>query len=102
MFFKKKSKEKATIKGDYQEILVIVDKGYQPETIVLQKGIPANIIFERRSASPCLSQVVFSDFDVKADLPLNERCTITIEPNESGSYPFSCGMDMYHGTVLVK
>lgn len=102
MFFKKKNEGKATQKGDVQEVRVLVDGGYKPESIVLKKGVPAYIIFDRQTDSACFDQVVFPDFDIKADLPVNEDFVIEVTPNERGEFGFACGMDMYHGKLIVK
>ncbi|MGT2832994.1 cupredoxin domain-containing protein [Streptococcus halotolerans] len=102
MFFKKTMEVKAEQKGDFQEVRVLVDGGYKPERIVLKKGIPARIIFDRQTESACFDQVVFPDFDIKVDLPIKEDFLVELTPNEKGEFDFACGMDMYHGTLLVK
>ncbi|MEQ9764660.1 cupredoxin domain-containing protein [Streptococcus jiangjianxini] len=102
MFFKKTKEAKAEQKGDFQEVRVLVDGGYKPERIVLQKGIPTRIIFDRQTDSACFDQVVFPDFNIKADLPVKEDFLVELTPNEKGEFGFSCGMNMYHGTLVVK
>lgn len=102
MFFKKKNEVKATQKGGFQEVRVLVDGGYKPENIVLKKGVLAHIIFDRQTDSACFDQVVFPDFDIKADLPVKEYFVIEVTPNEKGEFGFACGMDMYHGKLIVK
>lgn len=102
MFFKKKNEVKATQKGGFQEVRVLVDGGYKPESIVLKKGVLAHIIFDRQTDSACFDQVVFPDFDIKADLPVKEDFVIEVTPHEKGEFGFACGMDMYHGKLIVK
>ncbi|EMC36050.1 cupredoxin domain-containing protein [Streptococcus mutans] len=93
---------KARVKNGRQAITISVKDGYKPETIILQKGISADITFNRKNPSGCLSQVKMKDFAVLEDLPLNEKHTVTIQPNREGTYEFSCGMEMYKGKIVVK
>ena len=92
---------KASVKNGHQAITISVEDGYKPDTIILQKGIPADITFNRKNPSGCLSQVKMKDFAVLEDLPLNEKHTLTIQPNQEGTYEFSCGMEMYKGKIVV-
>ncbi|MDY4511695.1 cupredoxin domain-containing protein [Streptococcus hyovaginalis] len=96
------SQQEAVVRGDHQEIQVSVDGGYIPQAIVLKKGIPATLIFNRKDPSSCLDQVVFSDFGVHEDLPMKKDFPITIMPKEAGEFDFACGMNMIHGKVIVK
>ena len=97
-----RSEQTALMRGDYQEIRVEVNGGYNPQTIVLQKGIPASLIFHRKDPSSCLDQVVFSDFGVQKPLPLNKDTLIDLTPKEKGEFDFACGMNMYRGKLIVK
>jgi len=36
-----------------QEVEVVVSGGYTPSTVVLQQGIPASIVFNRKDPSGC-------------------------------------------------
>ncbi|MDY4761274.1 cupredoxin domain-containing protein [Streptococcus thoraltensis] len=102
MFFKKKKEVKAEQRGNFQEVRVLVDGGYKPERIVLKEGLPARIIFDRQTDSACFDQVVFPDFNIKADLPVKEDFFVELTPKEKGEFGFACGMNMYHGTLVVK
>lgn len=77
--------------------------GYEPETIVLRAGVPARLIVTRTTESACLEQIQIPDLGVSAiDLPLGEPVEIEFTPEEAGSFQFICGMNMQHGTLLVK
>lgn len=102
MFFKKKNVGKAVVKDGVQEVRVTVDGGYKPDRLELSVGVPTKIIFDRQTDSACFDQVVFPDFDIKADLPVHEDFAIELTSREKGEFGFSCGMDMYHGTLVVK
>lgn len=94
--------KKAQQKSGYQEIEVEVLGGYTPGTIVLKKDVPARIVFNRKDPSSCLDQIVFPDFGVHADLPLNDRYVVEITPHEAGQFGFACGMNMMHGQMVVE
>lgn len=94
--------KRAQQKAGYQEIEVEVMGGYTPGTIILKKDVPARIVFNRKDPSSCLDQVVFPDFGVHADLPMNDRYVVEITPHEKGEFGFACGMNMMHGQMIVE
>ena len=84
-------------------ITVLVEDGtYQPSRIKLAAGQPATIRFMRKDASPCAGTVIFSDFDISEELPLNQFKSIVLPVMENGEYAFNCQMQMYRGTLLVE
>tara|TARA_B110000495_G_C22917864_1_gene536184 strand:+ start:766 stop:1119 length:354 start_codon:yes stop_codon:yes gene_type:complete len=84
-------------------ITVTVEDGtYQPSRIRLPAGQPATIQFLRKDASPCAALVLFSDFDINEELPLDQYKSITLPAMSSGEYAFNCQMQMYRGTVIVE
>lgn len=84
------------------KVEILVDGGYKPDTIQIPKGKPTTIEFFRKDPSSCLEEVVLSDFKIRKFLPLNQKTEITITPNKVGTFPFSCGMNMFHGKVVVR
>ncbi len=85
-----------------EEVDITVEGGYKPEVISIPKGKRIKINFKRLDPSSCLEEVVLSDFKIKKYLPLNEKVSIEITPQKSGEFKFSCGMNMFHGKVIVK
>lgn len=81
---------------------IIVDGGYSPSTISIPQGKTTKINFIRKDPSSCLEEVILSDFKIKKFLPLNQKVSIEITPKKDGTYPFSCGMNMFHGKIVVK
>ncbi len=84
-----------------ESVDILVKGGYSPNTISIPKGKPIKINFTRTDSSSCLEEVVISDFKVKKYLPLNQKVTIEITPQKIGEFPFSCGMNMFHGKIIV-
>ena len=103
-FGKRESSEtEANISGtDNQEVTVTVNGGYTPNTVVLKQGVPAQIVFERKDPSGCFSHVVFPDFGVNEELPIGEKHPIDIDTSKPGEYNYACGMNMFHGKVVIK
>lgn len=97
-FLMKKDKEvKASDSVD-----VVVEGGYSPSLISIKKGQKLTLNFLRKDHNECLEEVVFPDFKIKKFLPLNKQVQIDIQPQKTGEYGFVCGMNMFHGKVVVK
>jgi Cu+-exporting ATPase len=86
---------------DVQRIDVRVKGGYTPETIVARPDRPLEIAFSREEDSPCSDEVWFPSLGIKTALPAFETTVIRIPPTPEGRYPFTCGMNMLHGLLLV-
>lgn len=83
------------------KIDIIVDGGYKPEVISIPKGKQIKINFIRKDPSSCLEEVVLSDFKIRKYLPLDQRVSIEVTPPKTGTFVFSCGMNMFHGKIIV-
>lgn len=92
----------ADLSNDGQSIDVEVNGGYSPETVVLKQGVPATLNFTRKDKSSCLDRVVFSDFGINQALPINKKEEIKIDTSKAGEYQWACGMDMFHGKLIIK
>lgn len=97
-FFLMKKDTRVSVEG---EVTITVEGGYLPDTIQTKKGKELIIHFERKDPSSCLEEVVIPDFKIKKFLPLNERVTVVLTPEQEGEFPFMCGMSMYHGKIIV-
>ena len=93
-------KEKVIKASDSVEI--IVEGGYSPDVISIPKGKTTKINFLRKDPSSCLEEVVFGDFKIRKQLPLNQRVTIELTPQQTGEFKYSCGMNMFHGKIIVE
>lgn len=97
-FLMKKEKIMAVINNSVD---IIVQGGYTPEVIQVQKGQKTTINFTRKDPSSCLEEVVLGDFKVRRQLPLNKTVIVEITPEKEGEYGFACGMNMFHGKIIV-
>lgn len=98
-FFLMKKDQKVIVSD---ELDILVEGGYRPSTVVLQKGKSTKLHFLRKDSSSCLEEVVLSDFKIRKYLPLNTKTTIEITPQKTGEFGFSCGMNMFHGKIIVR
>lgn len=98
-FFLMKKENKVEVSDSVD---IIVDGGYSPETIVIKKGKTTKINFIRKDPSTCLEEVVLGEFKTRRFLPLNKKTTIELKPTKEGEFPFSCGMGMYHGKIIIS
>ncbi|EEW54139.1 cupredoxin domain-containing protein [Limosilactobacillus antri] len=92
----------STVVDDVQNATIVVDGGYSPSTVVLKKGVPAEVNFEMRDSTACLSHVVFQQLGVDKDLTKQKVTSVKIPTDKQGTFNFACGMDMFHGKVVVK
>ncbi|MBP2058347.1 plastocyanin domain-containing protein [Lactobacillus colini] len=92
----------STITNDEQTSTVIVNGGYSPATIVLKKGIPAQVKFNLQDSTACLSRISFEQLGINKDLAKQKVTTINIPTDKAGTFNYACGMDMFHGKVIVK
>lgn len=83
------------------EIVITVDGGYSPNTIRAKAGRPVRLVFDRKDNASCSEEVVIPAFGIRKFLPTGERTAIDITPVEAGRIPFTCGMGMLTGTILV-
>lgn len=97
-FFGKKEETRAT----GSTIPIKVDAGYSPSVIELTKNRPATLTLLRTDPSDCLDQLIIPEWHIMRTLPLNKEISITFTPDETGEFPFHCGMNMFHGKIVVK
>lgn len=102
-FFGKRttSEAEAKVVDDGQAVTVAVDGGYTPNTVVLKKACL------RKSFSIAKThQAVFrtSCFPILVSTKhcRQEQYPIKIDTSKPGEYQYACGMNMFHGKVIIK
>jgi len=81
---------------------IAVNGGYTPEVITVPVGVKTTLNFTRTDPNNCLEDVVLGDFKIRKTLPLDQKVSIEINPAIKGEFPYSCGMGMFHGKIIVK
>ena len=98
-FLMKKEKEVAATSDS---IDIVVKGGYNPEVISIPYGKTTTLNFIRKDSNSCLEEVVLGDFKVRKYLPVNEKVSVELTPEKKGEFGYSCGMNMFHGKIVVK
>ena len=97
-FFGKK--DDAVNVGEKADILV--DGGYNPSTIKVKRNKKTIISLLRKDENFCLEEFILPDLKIKKYLPLNQKVEVEITPTKTGTFRFHCGMNMFHGKVIVE
>jgi hypothetical protein len=84
------------------ETILVEAQGYQPSSVNLRRGIPARLTFIRKTDQTCGRDIVIPDYGIKESLPLNTPVAVTLTPNRSGRFKFTCGMNMFRGALVVR
>jgi plastocyanin domain-containing protein len=88
--------------GSQSARVEITRYGYEPVSIALRKGIPARITFVRRTNDTCATEVLFPDYGINRNLPLDQAVVISFTPRKTGEFAFTCGMRMHKGRMIVR
>ena len=82
--------------------VALTQKGYEPASLKLRRGVPAQVTFIRKVSATCGTQIVIADYDIKRALPLNEPVLVEFTPKKTGTFVFTCGMGMLRGALIVR
>jgi plastocyanin domain-containing protein len=98
----KKGTRATVTSSGYQEAMVLVKGGYTPDMIMVERGKPVRLTFQREESSSCSEMVRFPDFGKSAHLPEGQRVPIEFMPDQTGEFEFQCQMGMLRGKVIVE
>jgi plastocyanin domain-containing protein len=85
-----------------QEVPIVVKGGYDPDVIVVKRGKPVRLLFNRQESSMCSEMVVFDKLGKSTQLPEGETVAVEFTPQETGEIPFQCQMGMLRGKLIVQ
>ena len=85
-----------------QEMDIKVERGYEPERIIVEAGLPVRLNFLRQDPNSCLEKLLLPDFDIALELPLHQMKSADFTPQQPGEYEFTCGMKMFRGVIEVQ
>ncbi|MEH7073271.1 cupredoxin domain-containing protein [Neobacillus drentensis] len=81
----------------------VTTQGYTPNVIRVKKGVPVELeITNPLDSSNCISTFMIPDFNVNNVNLKTGTTKLTFTPDKSGEYTFSCGMQMFKGTIIVE
>ncbi len=81
---------------------VLVDGGYKPSVIKIKKGQKTTLSLLRKDTNSCLEEFILPDFKIKKYLPVGKKVDIEITSDKLGEFSFHCGMNMFHGKIIVE
>ena len=82
---------------------VVNEAGVQEIDVTVKgRGRPVRLNFRREETSSCSEQVILGDFGIARDLPAFKTTPVEFTPEKSGEFPFTCGMNMLHGKLIVQ
>ncbi len=76
------------------------NRGYQPNSFTIKKGIPVRWIIIAEAPYSCATALIVPKYKIRAFLKAGENI-VEFTPNEVGMIPFSCSMGMYTGVFKV-
>jgi plastocyanin domain-containing protein len=85
-----------------QEVKIKVKGGYDPDVIVVKKGIPVRLNFYRDETADCSDTIVFGEFKIRKALPAFKTTSVEFTPEKEGEFEFTCGMGMMRGKIIVR
>ncbi len=88
--------------ADGENFRVTVDGGgFHPASLTIPAGRPVTLVVTRTSDNTCAKEIVFPSLNETHSLPLNRPVEIRIPPQDKGTLAFACGMDMFHGRLVI-
>jgi heme/copper-type cytochrome/quinol oxidase subunit 2 len=80
----------------------VTPTGYTPNVIRVKKGVPVELEIDNPLENSCLSTFTMPDFNIN-NVNLKVGTTnLSFTPDKTGEYTFSCGMQMFKGTIIVE
>ena len=89
----------AEIANGQQKATITVDGyGYSPQTLVIQRGLKTNIIFDTKQLNGCNSKIIIPDLGLQIDLSTDKAIPAFTAQND---FTISCWMGMISMNVVV-
>ena len=85
-----------------QRTTVTINGGYQPATVKVKAGKPVALTFVHKEKAGCGDVVQIPSLGIKRTLTYGQKTVVTFTPKKTGTLRFTCGMDMYNGSVVVQ
>jgi len=92
----------ADVKGAKVIEMSVTEKGYEPASIKVAKGVPLKLVITRKTDRTCAKQIVVKDYGINTDLPLNKAVEVSLTPKAAGNIRYACSMNMIAGVLVVE
>jgi hypothetical protein len=84
-----------------QRATIVINGGYEPATVSVKAGRPVELVFHLKEQAGCGQVLHFPSLGIKRELKAGGKTVVSFTPKKSGAVPFTCGMAMYRGQVVV-
>lgn len=83
--------------------IAVTDSGFEPAVVAARAGAPIRFVFDRKTQSACLDAVKIPSLAVAATpLARGAKTVVDVAAARPGTYQFTCGMEMFRGSLVVK
>jgi len=74
---------------------------YYPNPIRVKIGVPVQLVADINNMPGCSKSIVIPEFNIRKTVSASDNI-IEFTPNKSGTFKFSCSMNMYQGQIIVE
>lgn len=92
----------ATVQAGGSVTVLVDGEGYHPAEVRAPAGARITLAFRRTTDECCGQQLRIPSMNLQRDLPLNVTVPIEVTVPANGALAFTCGMNMYRGSVVVR
>jgi plastocyanin domain-containing protein len=94
--------EEATVAAGGTVTVRVDGSGYHPARIRAAANSEITLSFLRTTDECCGQELKIPSLSIRRDLPLNQAVAVAVRVPANGQLGFTCGMDMYRGSVVVQ
>jgi membrane fusion protein, heavy metal efflux system len=87
--------------GVQRNRVVVSESGFEPSSVTVRPGT-TRITFVRTTDNTCATEVTFPSLGITRDLPLNQPVDVEFTAADGATVAFTCGMNMFSGSVVAK
>ncbi len=95
------SKSAPIVNGKQQVTINLTNKGYEPATLHVKKGVPVAVKLVTNDTFGCIRGFVVPSLNIQKILPKTGEDSFEFTPTEPGTVDFTCTMGMYQGNFEV-
>jgi len=82
--------------------IAVGSDGYKPSRVPAKVGQEVVLVFTRTTDQTCATDLVIPSENRTVALPLNKPVEVRLTPKAKGDIDFTCGMNMFRGTIAVE
>jgi plastocyanin domain-containing protein len=81
----------------------VTEGGFEPDHLKVKQGQPVKLVVTRKTDATCAKAIVIDEYNVHADLPLNQPVSVAFTPQKTGQIKYGCAMDkMVFGMLTIE